>query len=553
MGLNSSVYLSVSLAHNAIDFDLEVTFPFYLSLSSVRWNTPDNGAIYFDYSKNLINDEILTALLDLAKECNVESARDAMFVGEKINFTESRAVLHTALRAPADQKIEVNGQNVVPDVHRVLNKMKDYSEKLINGSWTGYTGKKITDCVNIGIGGSDLGPVMVTEALKKYQVGPNVHFVSNIDGTHLANVLAKLNPETTLFIIAYKTFTTIETITNATSAKDWFLSQAKDPAAVAKHFWALSTNKEKATAFGISEDSMFEFWDWVGGRYSLWSAIGLSIACHIGFANFKKLLEGGRFVDEKFKSEDLKNNVPALMALIGIWYINAFGAETHAVLPYDQYLHRFAAYLQQADMESNGKFVTRTGQVVNYNTGPIVWGEPGTNGQHAFYQLIHQGTHLIPADLIIAAKTLNPLTSKSSNGNPRHHVLLISNFLAQSEALMNGKSMDTVVAELKKKGMSDEQINLISPHKVFQGNRPTNSIVIDKLTPFNLGALIALYEHKIFVQGTIWGINSYDQWGVELGKELALAVEPLLESGQVQGKDSSTAGLISFIREIGMQ
>lgn len=479
--------------------------------------------------------------------------RDKMFSGEKINFTEGRSVLHVALRAPKDDTILVDGKNVVPEVHAVLDKMKQYSDDLISGKWTGFTGKKITDVVNIGIGGSDLGPLMVTEALKNYQVGPAVHFVSNIDGTHLANVLKKIDPETTLFIIASKTFTTIETITNANSAKEWLLSKANgDQSAIAKHFWALSTNKAKVTAFGIAETSMFEFWDWVGGRYSLWSAIGLSIACHIGFDNYRSLLDGARFADDHFRSAPLESNIPIIMALIGVYYINCYGAETQAILPYDQYLHRFAAYFQQGDMESNGKYVTRDGQVVNYSTGPIVWGEPGTNGQHAFYQLIHQGTRLIPCDFLAPVNTLNPLQSKSSNGNPLHHLLLLSNFLAQTEALMKGKGKDQAEKELKAKGMSAEEVTKILPHKVFEGNRPSSSILLNVIDPFNLGLLIALYEHKIFTQGIIWNINSFDQWGVELGKELATALQPELDSKDpmTSGHDSSTLGLINHIKNL---
>jgi glucose-6-phosphate isomerase len=438
----------------------------------------------------------------------------------------------------------------MPRVNEVLNKMKKYSDALISGKWTGYTGQRITDVVNIGIGGSDLGPLMVTEALKHYRPpgAPNVHFVSNIDGTHIQETLNKLKPETTLFIIASKTFTTIETITNAESAKAWFLTAGKQED-VAKHFWALSTNKAKAVEFGISEGSMFEFWDWVGGRYSLWCAIGLSIACSIGFENYRKLLDGAYAADEHFRTAALKENIPVIMAVLGVWYINFYGAETQAILPYDQYLHRFAAYFQQGDMESNGKYVTRSGQNVNYNTGPIVWGEPGTNGQHAFYQLIHQGTRLIPCDFIAPVNTLNPMQKKSVEGNNFHHLLLLSNFLAQTEALMKGKTKEKAEAELKKKGMSADKIEAILPHKVFEGNRPTNSIVLNTVTPFTLGALIALYEHKIHVQGVIWDINSYDQWGVELGKELATALQPDLDSStEVKSHDASTNGLIAFIK-----
>lgn len=478
-----------------------------------------------------------------------------MFSGEVINFTEGRAVLHIALRNKGGP-ILVDGKDVMPGINQVLEKMKVYSEKLISGEWKGYTGKRITDLVNIGIGGSDLGPLMVTEALKHYRPNegvrqaPTVHFVSNIDGTHMQETLNKLNAETTLFIIASKTFTTIETITNAETAKAWFLTKAQDPAHVSKHFWALSTNKAKVVDFGIDENSMFEFWDWVGGRYSLWSAIGLSIACSIGFDNFRQLLDGAYAADQHFLNTELDKNIPVIMALLGVWYVNFFGAETQGILPYDQYLHRFAAYFQQGDMESNGKYVTRAGEPVNYNTGPIVWGEPGTNGQHAFYQLIHQGTRLIPCDFIAPANTLNPMNTKSANGNNYHHLLLLSNFLAQTEALMKGKSTETAEAELKKKDMSADQIKSILPHKVFEGNRPTNSIIVNRVTPFTLGALIALYEHKIHVQGVIWGINSYDQWGVELGKELATALQPDLDSAAVvTSHDGSTNGLIAFIKQ----
>lgn len=475
--------------------------------------------------------------------------RKKMFTGDKINFTEGRSVLHIALRNRLDKPILVDGKDVMPGVHQVLNKMEKFSKALISEEWKGYSGKSITDVVNIGIGGSDLGPLMVTEALKHYRTRINLHFVSNIDGTHMQETLKKLSPETTLFIIASKTFTTIETITNAESAKTWLLDAAKDPSAVAKHFWALSTNAAKVQAFGIDKDSMFEFWDWVGGRYSLWSAIGLSIACAIGFDNYRALLDGAYEADQHFLNESLERNVPVLMALLGVWYINFYGAETQGILPYDQYLHRFAAYFQQGDMESNGKYVTRSGKNVNYNTGPIVWGEPGTNGQHAFYQLIHQGTRLIPCDFIAPVNTLNPIGGKSEGGNPKHHLLLLCNFLAQTEALMKGKTEETARSELQKKGLNEEDIKSILPHKVFEGNRPTNSIVLNKITPKNLGYLIALYEHKIHVQGVIWDINSYDQWGVELGKELATALQPELDSAnEVTTHDSSTNGLIKFIK-----
>lgn len=501
-------------------------------------------SLLFDYSKNIINDDVMKTLMELAKSRGVEEKRHAMVTGSRINFTENRAVLHVALRNRANRPIMVDGKDVMPDVNRVLDNMRKFCAKVIGGEWKGYTGKNITDVVNIGIGGSDLGPVMVTEALKPYQKGPNVHFVSNIDGTHLATVLKKLNPETSLFIVASKTFTTQETITNATSARDWFLKAAHDKAHVAKHFVALSTNLAKVQEFGIAADSIFEFWDWVGGRYSLWSAIGLSIAVHIGFENFVSLLEGAHYMDGHFYHAPLEKNVPVIMAMLGIWYVNCFNAETHAILPYDQYLHRFAAYFQQGDMESNGKYVTASGEQVDYATGPIVWGEPGTNGQHAFYQLIHQGTRLVPADFIAPVVTQNPISGGA------HHTILLANFLAQTEALMRGKTEQEARRELEAKGgISKEAIDKLVPHKVFQGNRPTNSFVVKKLDPFTLGALIAAYEHKIFVQGAVWAINSYDQWGVELGKELAKAIEPELKApGEVKSHDSSTNMLINHIK-----
>lgn len=511
---------------------------------SLRIPTPNDGDILLDYSKNRVDDAAFQLLLQLAKNRNVEHARDAMFSGQKINFTEDRAVLHIALRNRKNKPILVNGKDVTPDVNAVLAHMKEFSQQVVSGNWKGYTGKPITDVINIGIGGSDLGPLMVTEALKPYANHLKVHFVSNIDGTHLAEVLKRLNPETALFIIASKTFTTQETITNATSAKNWFLEVAKDPLAVSKHFVALSTNGEKVTAFGIDPKNMFGFWDWVGGRYSLWSAIGLSISLYIGFDNFEKLLEGANFMDNHFITAPLEKNAPVILALLGIWYGNFYGAETHALLPYDQYLHRFAAYFQQGDMESNGKYVTRSGQQVSYNTGPIVWGEPGTNGQHAFYQLIHQGTRLIPCDFIAPAQTHNPISGGI------HHKILLANFLAQTEALMKGKTVEEAKSELVKSGMAPEAIEKILPHKVFKGNRPTNSIVVKKISPFTLGALIAMYEHKIFTQGVIWDINSFDQWGVELGKQLAKAIEPELQGANpVLTHDASTNGLINFLKE----
>ncbi|CAI5668416.1 unnamed protein product [Oreochromis niloticus] len=510
----------------------------------------DDGDILIDYSKNLINQDVLAMLLALAKSRGVEEARERMFSGEKINFTEGRAVLHVALRNRSNTPILVDGKDVMPEVNRVLDKMKAFCQKVRSGEWKGFSGKSITDVVNIGIGGSDLGPLMVTEALKPYSAGgPDIWFVSNIDGTHLAKTLAKLNPETTLFIIASKTFTTQETITNAESAKDWFLQTAGDKSAVAKHFVALSTNSAKVKDFGIDTANMFEFWDWVGGRYSLWSAIGLSIALHVGFENFEQLLSGAHWMDNHFRSAPLEQNAPVLLAMLGVWYINFFQAETHAMLPYDQYMHRFAAYFQQGDMESNGKYITKDGVRVNYHTGPIVWGEPGTNGQHAFYQLIHQGTRMIPADFLIPAQSQHPIR------NNLHHKILVANFLAQTEALMKGKTPDEARKELEAAGMSGDALEKLLPHKVFLGNKPSNSIVFKKLTPFILGALVAvflsaMYEHKIFVQGIMWDINSYDQWGVELGKQLAKKIEPELKDDlEVTSHDSSTNGLINFLKK----
>ncbi|XP_051511985.1 glucose-6-phosphate isomerase-like [Myxocyprinus asiaticus] len=505
----------------------------------------DEGDILLDYSKNLINEEVMKMLVELAKSRGVEAARDKMFSGEKINFTEGRAVLHVALRNRSNTPINVDGKDVIPEVNKVLEKMKGFCHKVRSGEWKGYTGKSITDVVNVGIGGSDLGPLMVTEALKPYSKGgPRVWFVSNIDGTHIAKTLAELNAETTLFIIASKTFTTQETITNAESAKEWFLQAAKDKSAVAKHFVALSTNGPKVTDFGIDPANMFEFWDWVGGRYSLWSAIGLSIALHIGYENFENLLAGAHWMDTHFRTAPLDQNAPMLLSLLGVWYINFFQAETHCLLPYDQYMHRFAAYFQQGDMESNGKYITVNGGRVNYHTGPIVWGEPGTNGQHAFYQLIHQGTRMVPADFLIPAQSQHPIR------NNLHHKILMANFLAQTEALMKGKTTEEAKKELEAGGLSGEKLEKILPHKVFQGNKPTNSIIFKKLTPYTLGVLIAMYEHKIFIQGVMWEINSFDQWGVELGKQLAKNIEPeLQDSAEVSSHDSSTNGLINFLKK----
>lgn len=502
------------------------------------------GELLFDFSKNLVNEDVMKLLFDLARERKVEEMRNAMFSGEKINFTEDRAVLHIALRNRSNKPIMVAGKDVMPDVNSVLQHMRKFTTMVQSGEWKGHTGKPIKSVVNIGIGGSDLGPLMVTEALQPYQCGPNVYFVSNIDGTHMAKTLKCLDPETTLFIIASKTFTTQETITNANSAKAWLLEKMNgDASAVAKHFVALSTNAKLVKEFGINEANMFEFWDWVGGRYSLWSAIGMSIALFIGMDNFEQLLAGAHYMDQHFLNTPLEQNIPVILALLGVWYNNFFGAETQALLPYDQYLHRFAAYFQQGDMESNGKYVTRSGQQVDYQTGPIVWGEPGTNGQHAFYQLIHQGTRLIPCDFLMPVQTQNPIQ------NGLHHEILTANFLAQTEALMKGKTEAVARAELEAAKMSPDDINHILPHKVFQGNRPSNSILVQKVTPFTLGSLIVMYEHKIFTQGVIWDINSYDQWGVELGKQLAKAIQPELRgTNPVNTHDASTNGLINYIK-----
>jgi glucose-6-phosphate isomerase len=491
-----------------------------------------------DFSKNRITAETFALLARLADETGLPEAIEAMFTGEKINRTEDRAVLHTALRNRANAPIDVDGRDVMPEVNAVLEQMKVFSERLISGEWTGYTGKKITDIVNIGIGGSDLGPVMVTEALRPYWQRIRPHFVSNVDGTHIVGVLNEIDPETTLFIIASKTFATQETMTNARSAREWFLAAAGEEAHIARHFVAVSTNRTEVEKFGIDPANMFVFWDWVGGRYSLWSAIGLSIVCTVGFDHFRAFLEGAHAMDNHFRQTPFERNIPVILALIGIWYNNFFGAETEAILPYDQYLHRFAAYFQQGNMESNGKSVDRTGKPVAYQTGPVVWGEPGTNGQHAFYQLIHQGTKLVPCDFIAPAETHNPLGD--------HHRKLLSNFFAQPEALMKGKSEDDVVEELEKAGMTVEQITALLPFKVFEGNRPTNSILVKKITPRVLGTLIAMYEHKIFVQGVIWNIFSFDQWGVELGKQLAGAILPeLTDDAPVASHDASTNGLIN--------
>jgi glucose-6-phosphate isomerase len=502
------------------------------------------GDILFDYSKNIITEATLLLLQQLATECSLPEAIQAMYSGEKINETEKRSVLHIALRNLAGTPIYSDGKDVMPGVQRVLQQMKHFCAKIHSGEWKGYTGKPIRYIVNIGIGGSDLGPVMVTEALKPYwKQNMQPYFVSNVDATHIAETLKKVNPEETLFLIASKTFTTQETMTNAHTARDWFLQAAQDEKHIARHFAALSTNEKDVVKFGIDKANMFEFWDWVGGRYSLWSAIGLSIALTVGYDNFELLLKGAHETDTHFKDTPPEKNIPVLMALIGVWYSNFFGAQSEAILPYDQYMHRFAAYFQQGNMESNGKYVSRNNKRVDHQTGSVIWGEPGTNGQHAFYQLIHQGTVLIPCDFIAPAISHNPLGD--------HHIKLLSNFFAQTQALMNGKTPEEAKAELQKSGMSAADISQLLPHKVFEGNRPTNSFLIKEITPFTLGQLIALYEHKIFVQGVIWNIFSFDQWGVELGKQLAGKILPELQDDvPVSSHDSSTNGLINAFKKI---
>jgi glucose-6-phosphate isomerase len=499
--------------------------------------------ILLDYSKNILTADTLPLLIKLAKECGLKAAIDAQFNGEIINETENRAVLHTALRNRGNKSVIVDGKDVMPDVKAVLKKMEGFCNKIISGNWKGYTGKAITDVVNIGIGGSDLGPVMVTEALKPYANHLKIHFVSNVDATHLAEVAKLIDFETTLFIIASKTFTTQETMANAHSARQLFLEKAKNEAFVAKHFVALSTNEKAAVAFGIDANNMFGFWDWVGGRYSLTSAIGLSIALSIGFQHFKELLDGFYAMDKHFEKTAFDKNIPVILALIGIWYVNFHGAESEAILPYDQYMHRFAAYFQQGNMESNGKNVDRNGAEVTYQTGPIIWGEPGTNGQHAFYQLMHQGTRLIPCDFLAPAVSHNPMNE--------HHTLLLSNFFAQTQALMTGKTAEQVTTEFEKAGKKRADFEKLVPFKVFKGNRPTNSILFKQLTPKTLGSLLAMYEHKIFVQGVIWNIFSFDQWGVELGKQLANSILPELKDNKaVSAFDSSTNGLINAWKEM---
>jgi len=505
------------------------------------------GDLLLDYSKNRVTEETMTLLRQLAVSRNVMGLAKKMFAGDKINNTEQRAVLHIALRNKSFGSILVDGVDVMKDIDQVLDRLRSFTENVRNGTWKGHTGKAIKSIVNIGIGGSDLGPVMVTEALKPYSDrNLKLHFVSNIDGTHMAETLKVCDPEATLFIVASKTFTTQETMTNAETAKQWCLQALKDPQAIARHFVALSTNTKAVAAFGIDTQNMFEFWDWVGGRYSLWSAIGASIALSIGFDNFMALQQGAHDMDKHFLTAPLESNLPVTLGLLGVWYNNFYGAQSHAILPYDQYMHRFAAYFQQGDMESNGKSVTKDGTRVNYGTGPVIWGEPGTNGQHAFYQLIHQGTKLIPCDFIAPAVSQNPIGE--------HHVILMSNYFAQTEALMLGKTADEARAELKSSGMSGEALEALVPHKVFEGNRPTNSLLFTKLTPYTLGALLALYEHKIFVQGAIWNINSFDQWGVELGKQLAKKILPELSSDeQVSSHDGSTNGLINEFKKLRKQ
>ena len=529
--------LNTHFAQN--DFELRSLFQY----NPERFNqfSVQRKEYLFDYSKNLIDAKTFELLQNLAEESKLKSAIDAMFSGEKINETEGRAVLHTALRDFSDQEILVDGENIKPGIKRVLNQMKTFSEKIISGEHKGFSGKEITDVVNIGIGGSDLGPVMVCSALKHFKTRLNVHFVSNVDGNHIAEVLKNLNPETTLFIIASKTFTTQETMTNADSAKAWFLKSGKQEE-VAKHFVALSTNTNAVKNFGIAEENIFEFWDWVGGRYSLWSAIGLSIVLSVGYENFEQLLKGANESDIHFQTADFKENVPVIMGLMGIWYRNFFDAGTYAILPYSQYLDRFAAYLQQGDMESNGKCVDRNGNFVEYETGPIIWGEPGTNGQHAFYQLIHQGTELIPADFIAYVKSCNEVSD--------HQEKLMANFFAQTEALAFGKTEEEARAELVKSGISENEINRLINYKVFHGNTPTNSLLFNTLTPFSLGQLIAMYEHKIFVQGVIWNVFSFDQFGVELGKVLAGKILAELENSEkITSHDSSTNGLMNYFKD----
>ncbi|CAK0771598.1 glucose-6-phosphate isomerase [Azospirillaceae bacterium] len=508
--------------------------------------------LLLDYAKNRVTNETMSLLMALARQQDVSGWREQMFSGGKINITENRAVLHTALRAPVDRPVYVDGHNIAPDIARELKRMLHFADAVRYGSWTGYTSRQIRDIVSIGIGGSDLGAVMVTEALRPYHHPDlRLRFVSNVDGTHLAETLGWLDPETTLFIIASKTFTTQETMTNAHSARAWFLDEGAPEDAISRHFIALSTNEKEVRAFGIALENMFTFWDWVGGRYSLWSSIGLPIALAIGSDRFQQLLAGAHAMDEHFRSAPFEQNMPIIMAMLGVWYVNFWGAGVHAIIPYDQYLHRFPSYMQQADMESNGKSVDRDGHFVDYDTGPVIFGEPGTNGQHAFFQLMHQGTRVIPADFLASAISHNPLVGPLG----AHHEILLANFYAQTEALMLGKSAAEVRAELQNSGMSAERIAQLTPHKVFSGDRPSNTVLYKKLDPFTLGALIALYEHKIFVQGVVWNVNSYDQWGVELGKQLAREILPELGvtarviGREPHGHDSSTVGLIQWFRK----
>lgn len=503
----------------------------------------DQGDFLLDYSKNLITEKTFALLMQLARETQLSLWTEKMFAGEAINFTEGRAVLHTALRNRSGRPVLVEGKDVMPDVKRVLAHMREFSEQVRSGQWLGYSGKTITDIVNIGIGGSDLGPVMVTEALKHYEKpGLSVHFVSNVDGTHLAETLKRIAPETTLFVIASKTFTTQETLTNARSARAWFLRAAGDEGSIARHFVAVSTNAAAVAKFGIDTANMFEFWDWVGGRYSLWSAIGLPIALYLGMDHFEAILDGAFEMDEHFRHTPFEQNMPVILGLLGIWYNNFFGAQSHAVLPYDQYLHRLPAYLQQLDMESNGKRISRNSRTVDYQTGPVIWGEPGTNGQHAFYQLIHQGNKLIPADFLAPIESHNPIGE--------HHRILLANFFAQTQALMQGKTENEARTELEAAGISGRKLKQLLPHKIFPGNKPTNSILLRKLTPHTLGSLIALYEHKVFVQGIVWNLNSFDQWGVELGKQLASNILPELAHDKVATCfDASTNGLINHYKK----
>ncbi|MDR3001439.1 MAG: glucose-6-phosphate isomerase [Fibromonadaceae bacterium] len=506
----------------------------------------ESCGIYLNYSKNRVNSDTMDLLFNLLKNTGFEEARELFFTGEKINHTEKRAVLHTALRYQGKEPILVDGEDVMPSVKAVLAHMKEFTAAVRSGKWLGHSGKPIKTIVNIGIGGSDLGPVMVCEALNHYASAdaPNIYFVSNVDGTHIAEVLKKIDLEETLWLVASKTFTTQETMTNANTAKEAVLAKFKgDATSVAKHFAALSTNEAEVSKFGIDPTNMFEFWDWVGGRYSLWSAIGLPIALRIGFDNFMLLHAGANDMDEHFRSAPIEQNMPVILGLLGVWYNNFMAADSYAILPYDQYMHRFTAYFQQADMESNGKTIDRKGERVDYQTGPILWGEPGTNGQHAFYQLIHQGTKLIPCDFIAPVNSLNKIGD--------HHRKLLSNFFAQTEALLNGKTLEEAQSELTKAGKTDAEVEFLAPHKVFEGNKPSNSILVKKIDPRTLGSLIAMYEHKIFVQGIIWNVNSYDQWGVELGKQLANKILPELEKGESNpdielSHDSSTNALIRW-------